>query len=51
MENLKIKWAHLSSPRGEGFQGFWIMTPSGQPINQRPFETKDQAKQALREMN
>lgn len=51
MENLKIRWAHLTSPRGEGFQGFWIMTPNGQPINDRPFETKDAAKAALKGMN
>lgn len=49
MTNYKIKWAHLSSPKGESFQGFWVMF-QGQPIHDHPFNTKDQAKRFLQEV-
>jgi hypothetical protein len=45
----KVEWHHLTSPRGESFQGFWVML-QGQPVNDRPFDTKDQAKAFLLEV-
>jgi hypothetical protein len=40
---MKIKYAHLVSPNGESFQGFWVMDHCNQPLNTKPFATKHDA--------
>lgn len=44
---MHIRWAHLVSPQGESFQGFWIMSANRQPVITHPFETKKAAIEAL----
>ncbi len=40
---MLIRYAHLASPQGESFQGFWVMDSSHQPMHARPFATKHDA--------
>lgn len=42
----QIKYAELMSPRGEGFQGFWVMDEKNQPIHDKPFQTRQAAASA-----
>jgi hypothetical protein len=47
---VTVKWAHLVSPYGGAFQGFWLMNSNGQPTHPRPFETRKEALEALETM-
>lgn len=40
---MLIRYAHLASPQGESFQGFWVMDHTNQPIHSLPFATKRDA--------
>lgn len=42
MSEYTVQWAHLTSPQGESFQGFWVMRDH-QPLNQQPYETREDA--------
>ncbi len=46
----KVAWVHLLSPRGEGFQGWWVMR-NKQPLHDRPFEKREDAIEFLRTWN
>ena len=47
--NVEIKWAHLVSPRGESFQGFWILK-NETPVTEKPFTTAEEAHEVLCQM-
>lgn len=40
MLRLRVKWLHLASPRGESFQGFWVVDSNDQPQHDKPFATQ-----------